>query len=242
MLLEQGFENSHLNAPLLAFVWRCAADGRVTRESLAWSLTHLGTNSIFTRRSRLHAELHSLATGNRCPGKPARIIEEKITTLDMAAGTITTEGGHTYTGDLIIGADGINSAVRAAILSTNSLAGSVDVAGGAAAVPSGVAAYLCIVPNSVIRDDPVLAFQTGEKSGMATFHSDDGRKQVLVFPADAENFQIIAYHPEDGWVEQFTQSGSSIIKDIPAERAVQDFVEFHPSIQKMFASAATRDV
>lgn len=130
--------------------------------------------------------------------------------------------------------------MRAAVLSTN--LGSVDVAGGAAAVPSGLAAYLCTVPNAVLRDDPVLAFQTGEKSGMAAFHGADPKKRVLVFPADAENFQIVAYHSEDRWVERFTQGGSSIIKDVPAERAVQDFLEFHPSIQKMLASATTPDV
>jgi hypothetical protein len=113
------------------------------------------------------------------------------------------------------GADGINSAVRAAVLSTHS--GSVDVAGGAAAVPSGLAAYLCTVPKAMLRDDPVLAFQTGEKSGMASFLGTHPRKRVLVIPADSENFQIVAYRPEDRWVERFTQSRSSIIKDVPAE-------------------------
>ncbi|KAJ6584442.1 hypothetical protein B0H19DRAFT_1105076 [Mycena capillaripes] len=241
LLLEQGIEDSHLKATVLTYVWGCGADGKLVRETLAESLARFGTTTIFTRRSRLHAELYSLATGDRRPGKPARIIEEvKITTVDAAGGTVTTESGETYRGDLIIGADGINSAVRAAVLSKN--LGSVDVAGGAAAVPSGLAAYLCTVPNAVLRDDPVLAFQTGEKSGMAAFHGTDPRKRVLVFPADADNFQIVAYHSEDGWIERFKQSGSSIIKDIPAERAVQDFLNFHPSIQKMLASATTPDV
>ncbi|KAJ7877024.1 hypothetical protein B0H13DRAFT_2054489 [Mycena leptocephala] len=241
LLLEQGIEDSHLKATVLTYVWGCGADGKLVRETLAESLARFGTTTIFTRRSRLHAELHSLATGDRRPGKPARIIEEvKITTVDVAAGKITTESGDIYHGDLIIGADGINSAVRAAVLSTN--LGSVDVAGEAAAVPSGLAAYLCTVPNAVLRDDPVLAFQTGEKSGMAAFHGADPKKRVLVFPADAENFQIVAYHSEDRWVERFTQGGSSIIKDVPAERAVQDFLDFHPSIQKMLASATTPDV
>ncbi|KAJ7166349.1 hypothetical protein C8R43DRAFT_985591 [Mycena crocata] len=241
LLLEQGIEDSHLQATVLTYVWGCDADGKLVRETLAESLARFGTTTIFTRRSRLHAELYSLATGDKRPGKPARIIEEvKITTVDVASGTITTESGETYSGDLIIGADGINSAVRAAVLSTKG--GSIDVGDGAAAVPSGLAAYLCTVPNAVLRDDPVLAFQTGEKSGMAAFHGGDPRKRVLVFPADAENFQIVAYHPENAWVERFTQSGSSIIKYVPAERAVEDFLDFHPSIQKMLASATTPDV
>ncbi|KAJ7505798.1 hypothetical protein B0H11DRAFT_1976249 [Mycena galericulata] len=243
LLLEQGIEDTHLQATVLTYVWSCAAqDGRLIRETLSGSLARFGTTTIFTRRGRLHAELHSLATGNRQPGKPARIIEEvKISTVDVGAGTITTESGHTYSGDLIIGADGINSAVRAAVLSTNS--GSVDVAGGAAAVPSGLAAYLCTVPNAVLREDPMLAFQTGENLGMAVFHgASDRKKRVLVFPADSGNFQIVGYHSEDGWVERFTQSGSSIIKHIPAERAVQDFLDFHPSIQKLLTSGTTPDV
>ncbi|KAF7344313.1 FAD/NAD(P)-binding domain-containing protein [Mycena sanguinolenta] len=157
----------------------------------------------------------------------------------FGATTIFTRGD-TYSGDLIIGADGINSVIRAAVLSTHS--GSVDVAGGVAAVPSGLAAYLCTIPKAMLCDDPVLAFQTGEKSGMAAFLGTHPRKRVLVVPADSENFQIVAYHPEDRWVEQFMQSRSSIIKDVPAERAVEDFLDFHPSVQKMLANATALDV
>jgi salicylate hydroxylase len=135
------------------------------------------------------------------------------------------------------GADGINSAVRATVLSANS--SSVHAA---AAVPTGVAAYQCTVPTSLLRDDPVLAFAVGEKSGMGSFHGSDPRTRVLFFPADTENLQVVAYHPEDDWVAQFVQSGSSIIKDIPAERAARDFREFHPSLRNLLTSATTRDV
>ncbi|KAJ6622736.1 hypothetical protein B0H10DRAFT_2012589 [Mycena sp. CBHHK59/15] len=241
LLLEQGIEDSQLKATVLTYVWAVAPDGKISRETLADSLKRFGTTTIFTRRSRLHAELHRLATGDQRPGKPARIIEEvKITTVDVAAGKIATEDGVTYEGDLIIGADGINSAVRAAVLSTNS--GSVDVAGGAAAVPSGLAAYLCTVPHAVLRTDPVLAFQTGEKSGMAAFHGTDPRTRVLVFPADVEHFQIVAYHPEDAWAARFAAGGSSILKDVSNARAAQDFAQCHPSVQAMIARATPPDV
>ncbi|KAJ6529597.1 hypothetical protein B0H19DRAFT_1192891 [Mycena capillaripes] len=241
LLLEQGIEESHLKSTVLTYVWRCDANGTVVAENLSQSLAHFGTTSIFTRRSRLQAELHRLATRDQPRGQPARIIKGvKITTVDVTRGTIGTESGDTYSGDLIIGADGINSAVRAAVLSTDS--GPVDIAAGALAVPSGLAAYLCTVPFAVVRDDPVLAFQTGEKSGVATFFSSDSRTRVSVFHADPENFQIVAYVPDDGWVEQFTQSGSSTIKDVSAERALRDFSEFHPSIQQLFTTATARDV
>ncbi|KAJ7366327.1 hypothetical protein DFH08DRAFT_797318 [Mycena albidolilacea] len=229
LLLDQGIEDSELKASTMTYVWRGGADGRVASESLSESLARLnisGANTIFTRRSKLHAALHRLATEDGRLGKPARIIEEaKIPAVDVVGGTIATESDEIYRGDLIIGADGINSAVRATVLSANS-----DSVHAAAAVPTGVAAYQCTVPT------------TGEKSGMGSFHGSDPRTRVLFFPADTENLQVVAYHPEDDWVAQFVQSGSSIIKDIPAERAVHDFREFHPSLQKLLTSAATRDV
>ncbi|KAK7023086.1 FAD/NAD(P)-binding domain-containing protein [Favolaschia claudopus] len=243
LLLEQGIEDSHLQATVLTYVWGCDANGKLIRETLSESLATFGTTTIFTRRSRLHAELHSLATGAHRPGHPARIIEHvKITDIDVDGGLITTEGGESYSGDLIIGADGINSAVRAAVLSCDT--GAINVGAGAGATPSGLAAYLCTVPKEVLRDDPVLSFQTGEKSGMAAFQGVDPRKphRVVAYPADSKNFQMVAYHSEDAWVESFVQSGSSIIKDVTTERAAQDFLDLHPSVLKMFANATPPDV
>ncbi|KAF7365578.1 FAD/NAD(P)-binding domain-containing protein [Mycena venus] len=238
LLLDQGIEDSQLKASPMTYVWRGGSDGKVLSESLSESLARFGATTIFTRRSRLHAALHGLATGDSRPGQPARIIEEvKISKVDVAGGMIKAESGETYRGDLIIGADGINSAVRAAVLLANS-----DSVNGAAPLLTGVAAYQCTVPIDVLRDDPSLEFATGEKSGMGSFHGSEPRTRVLFFPADEENLQVVAYHPENDWVAQFEQSGSSIIKDIPAERAVQDFLEFHPSLQNLLTSATTRDV
>ncbi|KAF7365592.1 FAD/NAD(P)-binding domain-containing protein [Mycena venus] len=223
LLLEQGIKDSQLKASPLTYVWRGGSDGKVLSESLSESLARFGATTIFTRRSRLHAALYGLATGDLRPGKPAQVIEEvKISEVDVAAGMITAESGETYRADLIIGADGINSAVRAAVLLANS-----DSVNGVAPLLTGVAAYQCTVPIAVLRDDPSL---------------DEPRTRFIFFPADEENLQVVAYHPEDDWVAQFEQSRSSIIKDIPAERAVQDFLEFHPSLQNLLTSATTRDV
>ncbi|KAJ7196080.1 hypothetical protein GGX14DRAFT_700614 [Mycena pura] len=238
LLLQQGIEDENLQATVLTYVWVCDASGKVVRKSLSESLARFGTTTIFTRRSRLHAELYTLATTDRLPGKPACVIEEvKISTIDVEEGTITTDRGDTLRGDIIIGADGINSAVRAAVLS-----GAVDVAGSAAAVPSGLAAYLCTVPRAVLAADPVLAFLTGERAGMASFRGADPRRRILVYPADAGAFQIVAYHPEERWAAQFAREGSSIIRHVAAARVVEDFADFHPSIQEMLRRATTPDV
>ncbi|KAJ7062250.1 hypothetical protein C8F01DRAFT_1137003 [Mycena amicta] len=236
LLLEQGIEDEHLQAMVLTYVWGCDATGKVVRETLAESLARFGTTTIFTRRSRLHAELYTLATTDRRPGKPARLIEEvKIASVDVQEGVVRTESGEVLRGDVIVGADGINSIVRAAVLAGDT---------GTTAKTSGLAAYLCTVPRPILASDPVLSFQTTANSGMAAFTGSDPRKRVLCFPADASDFQIVAYHPEDRWVEQFVQTGSSIIKDpaVTPERMVEDFADFPQSVQMMLREATKPDV
>jgi salicylate hydroxylase len=102
---------------------------------------------------------------------------------------------------------------------------------------------MSIVPASIIRSDPNLAFQAGENAGLANWYgTDDSRRRVLAYPADSEHFQIVAYHPEDAWVEQFERNKSSIIKHVPAQRVLEDFVNFHPSVKKMLSYSTVSDV
>ncbi|KAJ7644518.1 hypothetical protein FB45DRAFT_898105 [Roridomyces roridus] len=246
LLLKQGIQDENLDATILNYVWGVGPDGKIIREALAESLSKFGTTTVFTRRSRLHAELHRLATSPQLRGPPARIIDEvKIAAVDVDAGIIITESGETYTGDLIVGADGINSTVRSAVLSA---AGCKSVA----PVPSGLTAYLCTVPASFIRSEPALNFLVrGDEKGMGygmagLMGSGDPRKRVLVYPADSPSsssgeFQIAAYHPEDAWVDTFTQTGSSIIKGVPTAGVVADFSPengFHLSVGNMFAAVS----
>ncbi|KAJ7838796.1 hypothetical protein B0H14DRAFT_3459203 [Mycena olivaceomarginata] len=238
LLLDQGIEDSELKASTMTYVWRGGADGRVASESLSESLARFGANTIFTRRSKLHAALHRLATEDGRPGKPGKpawIIEEvKITVVDVVGGTIATESGEIYRGDLIIGADGINSAVRATVLSANS--SSVHAA---AAVPTGVAAYQCTVPTSLLRDDPVLAFAVGEKSGMGSFHGSDPRTRVLFPPADTENLQVVAYHPEDDWVAHLRNLlTSATTRDVWCIRDLAQLMKWHSGKAILIGDAA----
>nr|GAT53075.1 FAD-binding domain protein [Mycena chlorophos] len=132
-LRELGAEDWQLQAVPLKYVWGCDAKGNVN-ESVAQSITPSGATTIFARRSRIHKELLAAATGRGGTGTPATIRENvKITSIDVEDGVIKTEDGREFRGDLIIGADGVNSIVRTAILGPSAPSAS----------PSGVAAYLC---------------------------------------------------------------------------------------------------
>ncbi|KAJ7907128.1 hypothetical protein B0H13DRAFT_1879946 [Mycena leptocephala] len=213
LLREQGMEESQLKSTVLTYIWRCDADGRVVRESLSESLARLFAYSDFccaweTDRGTQWRNKHIYTSISTSDGiapfgywrsatrKTARIIKEvKITTVDAARGTIKTESGDTYSGDLII----IRAPSTSRLERRQYPAGLLHIC---APFPS--------LPCAMIR--------------CSLFR------------------QIVAYVPEDGWVEQFTTSGSSTIKDVPVERALHDFSEFHPSIRQLFTTATTRDV
>lgn len=199
-----------------------------------------GAPSIFVRRSRLQAELHRLATDPSRPGKPAKIISDVIVqSVDPIAGIIVTQTGETYKGDLIVGADGLNSCVRAAVLahsSQNSGASAVNVSEGTSAIPSGLVSCVTSVPAEVVTSDPVLAFQAAEGvGGICTWRGPEGSKlKVLCYPLDNKSyFQVFGWAPETLWVEDFEKNKSSIIADVPIERVMKEFTDFHPSVKKM---------
>lgn len=64
---------------------------------------------MLCHRVRLHNELKRVATGSEGVGPPAILHKSsKVTAVDPDAATITLENGSSYSGDLILGADGIS--------------------------------------------------------------------------------------------------------------------------------------
>lgn len=58
-------------------------------------------------RAHIHEALKNLALSEDGPGLPAQLrLGCKITGLDSRSGTITLDSGESFSGDLIIGADG----------------------------------------------------------------------------------------------------------------------------------------
>lgn len=64
-----------------------------------WQLTH---------RVHLHEELKRLASSPEGKGKPAVLkLSAKVVDIDPQKGSVILENGEVYTGDLVLGADGV---------------------------------------------------------------------------------------------------------------------------------------
>ncbi|KAJ4182016.1 hypothetical protein NW755_010704 [Fusarium falciforme] len=111
------------------------ADGKCVRE-LAFETSQFGADRILYHRQDLQAVLGDAATSEHLPGKPADIrTANQVVSVDCEEGIITLESGEEIHGDVIIGADGIHSVVRTAVLGEER-----------GALPTGTSAYRMLIP------------------------------------------------------------------------------------------------
>jgi salicylate hydroxylase len=206
----------------------------------------VGAPSVLVKRSEIAAEIRRLATDPERSGTPARIINNaRVVNVDIIRTSLVTDDGRTFTGDILVGADGINSVIRSAMLaSTSTLGGEQKLSEGpkGGSRPSGLVAYVTSVPREVIASDTDLAFQADVESaaGLTTYYGSAGRgakERVLVYPINKTQFQVVGYSPEEPWVADFETSRSSILKNRASSRIAEDFKEFHPSVRKLFRYA-----
>lgn len=97
---------------------------------------------LFNHRVDLHNAFKAFALRDDIPGRPAKIVgSTKIIRVDTAAGVVFSESGEKYEADLVIGADGIHSVTRDAVIGTRKIA-----------QPSGHSAYRCLVSLRFEKD------------------------------------------------------------------------------------------
>ncbi|EEU37555.1 uncharacterized protein NECHADRAFT_53442 [Fusarium vanettenii 77-13-4] len=119
------------------------ADGKCVRE-LAFETSQFGADRILYHRQDLQAALGDAATSEHLPGKPADIrTASQVVSVDCEEGIITLESGEEIHGDVIIGADGIHSVVRTAVLGEER-----------GALPTGTSAYRMLIPIEKLEGIP----------------------------------------------------------------------------------------
>lgn len=73
------------------------------------TLTETPKEWYLVHRVDLHNKLKSEATSTSRPGAPVQLhLACKVTDMDLASATVTLEDGRTFTGDLLLGADGLH--------------------------------------------------------------------------------------------------------------------------------------
>ncbi|KAM0751647.1 FAD/NAD(P)-binding domain-containing protein [Meredithblackwellia eburnea MCA 4105] len=237
LLHKENINQEALNSVLLTHTWTSSIDNKMIRQQHFDTISRFGSPSIFTRRGRLHAELMRFATSSAFEGNPAKVVQEaKVAKIDPVHGKVELEDGRIYEGDVLIGADGVNSAVRGAVMQQGVVEGT-----STKAKSSGLVSFMSIVPISCLQEDPILSPFVDGVAGLAIWNGKDGTHlRITVFPMDnAGNVQVVAAAPEGDWGEKFDERRTSIIKDVDPQIALELFQDFHPSVRNLLAKSIT---
>ncbi|KAK0533689.1 hypothetical protein OC835_002944 [Tilletia horrida] len=158
---------------------------------------------LLTHRADLHAGLKAQALSEADPkrGPPATIVTGvKITDVNPASGTVIAVDGRTWKGDVVIGADGINSAVRKSLFPH-----------APAPVAAMQAAYRALIPRAAILDEPKLApLLDPAQAGMVVWVGEDRR--VVTYPCrDCDFINIVAIFPDPALVPEAQTHANNVL-------------------------------
>lgn len=137
--------------------------------------------SVFAYRPRLVKQMMDAALSSGVEIKTG----VKVTSVNVENTSLTLDSGETVSADLIIGADGVHSAIRPAIIDSTKY------------FPKRTAdlnAIRFMLPRSVLQDDPTMStFVSGD---LTMFSWMEGTTGIIVYPVDhGELFNVTLGHP-----------------------------------------------
>ncbi|KAK8224482.1 FAD binding domain-containing protein [Phyllosticta capitalensis] len=131
---------------------------------------HWQADWFFIQRAGLHRMLKDAATGPEGKGTAAALNTGcSVTNVDCSTGTITLEDGRTFSGDLVIVADGVHSQSRRTI-------------SGVERTPfsAGKCCYRWLVPTEIVKSDPGTRPLVERPGLFVDIEGDD--KRIVIYP------------------------------------------------------------
>lgn len=184
-----------------------------------------GADRVLYHRQDLHSGLKNAATSTALPGKPVNIrTSAAVKSCDADAGSVTLEDGETITADLVIGADGIHSKVREAVIGEYR-----------EAIPTGISAYRMLIPIESLKDIniPATALQPADPvTTMVIGHE----KRVIMGPGrGGKLFGIVALVPDEKMHEK--SSTSSWAEEGSRDKLLEAYSDFPQWVKQIFDKA-----
>ncbi|KAJ5339248.1 hypothetical protein N7452_005976 [Penicillium brevicompactum] len=174
---------------------------------------------LLTHRVDLHNALRVTA-GKEFNGKRVNIqLSSRVKSVDAEMGVVTLENGTTFTGDLIIGADGVHSRTVSSVAGDESRKEN-----------TGQNCYRFLIPVSKALDNE-LAASLLAKTGLDGLHAFAANDRRLVFyPCrQGQLLNVAGLHPTG----ETPAEESSWLNSGSVENLVETFKDFSPELQEM---------
>ncbi|RDW68888.1 uncharacterized protein DSM5745_08648 [Aspergillus mulundensis] len=179
-----------------------------------------GAERMMYHRADLHEALKHRATSPTFPGQAAVLrTSSRVASCDCETGTVELASGEVLSADLIIGADGIKSAVRGCVLG-----GEVN------ARPTGLSAYRMMIPADELQQQSEFAKVINPRKGCTTMVIGQDRRLIMGPARNGTIYSIVALVPdesmnEDSRITSWTTKGDH-------EKMMKTFADFPDWAQK----------
>jgi 2-polyprenyl-6-methoxyphenol hydroxylase-like FAD-dependent oxidoreductase len=173
-------------------------------------------------RVDLHEALKKFATSPDGKGTPVSIhLRHRVVGCNPSEPSITLEGGEEVKGDLVIGADGVHSVLRAHITGDDIPVKSI-----------GMSCFRALIPTSKIQSNPRTAHLVERKGDMTARYG--ANRSMITYPCRANTFlNIGGFIPNDennSASEDWNNSSSM-------KQLLQSFATFGDDVKEMLSMA-----
>lgn len=191
-------------------------DGKMVNEVPLRSKTQYGADRIMWHRQDLHAYLRSMATSVERGGLPAVLrTSARVSRCDCEKGIVMLEDGETMEADLIVGADGIHSALRTCILTEE-----------IKPKPTGLSAYRLMLPTKVLNERaPHFAVNIKPEEPYTSLIMAHSCRLIMSPARDGKLYSIVGLVPDEQMSEDPESAQSWVTKGDP-EKMLATFKDF----------------
>ena len=195
------------------------------KAAIPFSRETYGAERMLYHRVDLLEALKEAATTTNGPGEPADIIlSSRVVDCDPSSGTVKLVNGVSFSGDLIIGADGIHSKLREYVTGS-------DIG----AVPTGTSAYRIIVPTSQLMENPQISSVIDLKKPWTSMVIGHDRRVIMGPCRDGKLFSMACLVPDEFMNEK--SATNSWTSEGSTEKLLQSFDSFPEWLKEIFRSA-----
>ncbi|RAL14419.1 2-polyprenyl-6-methoxyphenol hydroxylase [Aspergillus homomorphus CBS 101889] len=177
-----------------------------------------GAERMIYHRADLHEALKHRATGAEFPGRAASIrVSSRVRACDCARGAVQLESGEVLTAHLVIGADGIKSVMRRAVLESSKT-------GINEPLPTGLCAYRMMVPTADLVREPAFAAVIDPRLPKTTMVIGGDRRLIMGPARRGSIYGVVALVPDERMHEDSAETSWTTEGD--RDKMLQTFADF----------------
>ncbi|KIW88823.1 uncharacterized protein Z519_10307 [Cladophialophora bantiana CBS 173.52] len=191
-----------------------ALDGKMQIRIPLSTMEKYGGERMLYHRMDLHDVLKQRATAQGHPGNPAELrASSRVARVDCDGGVVELESGEVLKADLVVGADGIKSVVRDAVVGKH-----------VEALPTGFSAYRIMISVEELSQQRAFSQIIDPRKPYTTMVLGPDRRMIMGPARNGSVYSIVAMVPDEQMVE--SSSNSSWVTRGDLNKLLETFADF----------------